>query len=51
MTARSTSDPFFHAASTPSGTARLTLMTMANSVSAIVASARCPISVATGSPE
>jgi len=51
ITARSISEPFFHAASTPSGTATPTLMSMDMSVSAMVASARWPMSVVTGRPE
>ena len=51
ITSRSTSDAFFHAASTPSGTPTPTLMSMAKSVSPMVASVRWRISVDTGRPE
>ena len=51
ITARSSHEPCFQAATIPSGTPTNTLMSMAYRVRAIVTSARWPISLVTGRPE
>ena len=51
ITLRSSQEPRRQAASTPTGTPTRMLMSIASSVSEIVASARCLMSVVTGRPE